>query len=115
VRSDRFWPHPRASGKTIENLGFARSLCDCAEEILASILDGFSIKFQRTKEFSAFLESNLASGMVTKALMMHECWWREIWKDFYYRCSLCECFGFKKVRSFLVSEAGFTQLLDRVR
>jgi large subunit ribosomal protein L3 len=118
-----FGPHPRdyskKVNKKVKKLALARSLYDCAEELLVSVIDSFSINFQKTKEFSVFVEKIFPSGTV---LMIDECFddalmlvARNVERIFTINAASVNALDLKSYDRFLVSEAGFTQLLERVR
>jgi large subunit ribosomal protein L4 len=118
-----FGPHPRdyskKVNKKVRQLALARSLYDCSEELLVSVIDNFSTNFQKTKEFSTFVEKIFPTGNVLMidvhfedALILAA---RNVERIFTIDAASVNALDLKSYDRFLVSEAGFEQLLNRVR
>ncbi|MDR0417929.1 MAG: 50S ribosomal protein L4 [Puniceicoccales bacterium] len=118
-----FGPHPRdyskKVNKKVKKLALARSLYDCSEELLVSVIDNFSTKLRKTKEFLAFMEKIFPTGNV---LMIDVCFEdslilaaRNMKRIFTIDAASVNALDLKSYDRFLVSEAGFEQLLNRVR
>ncbi|MDR1435476.1 MAG: 50S ribosomal protein L4 [Puniceicoccales bacterium] len=118
-----FGPHPRdyrkKVNKKVKKLSLARSLYDCADELLISIVDSFPENFKKTKEFSTFIEKIFPMGSI---LIVDNCFedsWvcsvRNLDRVFMIDAASINALDLKSYDHFLVSEVGFSQLLDRVR
>ncbi|MDR1590519.1 MAG: 50S ribosomal protein L4 [Puniceicoccales bacterium] len=118
-----FGPHPRdyskKVNKKVRKLALARSLYDCSEELLVSIIDSFSVDFQKTKEFSTFVEKIFPTGNVLMidvhfedSLILAA---RNVRRVFTIDAASVNALDLKSYDRFLVSAAGFEQLLNRVR
>jgi large subunit ribosomal protein L4 len=118
-----FGPHPRdyskKVNKKVKKLALARSLYDCSEELLLSIIDSFSVNFRKTKEFSAFMEKIFPTGNVLMidvhfedSLILAA---KNVERVFVIDAASVNALDLKNYDRFLVSEAGFEQLLNRVR
>jgi large subunit ribosomal protein L4 len=118
-----FGPHPRdyskKVNKKVKKLALARSLYDCSEELLLSIIDSFTANFQKTKEFSAFVEKIFPTGNVLMIDVRFEdsliLAARNVERIFTIDAASVNALDLKSYDRFLVSEAGFEQLLNRVR
>ncbi|MDR0740635.1 MAG: 50S ribosomal protein L4 [Puniceicoccales bacterium] len=118
-----FGPHPRdyskKVNKKVKKLALARSLYDCSEELLLSIIDSFAANFQKTKEISAFVEKISPTGNVLMIDVRFEdsliLAARNVKRIFTIDAASVNALDFKSYDRFLVSEAGFEQLLNRVR
>ena len=118
-----FGPHPRdyskKVNKKVKKLALARSLYDCSEELLLSIIDSFSVNFRKTKEFSAFMEKIFPTGNVLMidvhfedSLILAA---KNVERVFVIDAASVNALDLKSYDRFLVSEAGFEQLLNLVR
>jgi large subunit ribosomal protein L4 len=118
-----FGPHPRHYGKKVnkkvKKLALARSLYDCSGELLVSVIDSFSTNFQKTKEFSVFMEKIFPMGDVLIIDVHFEdstiLAARNMERVFTIDAASVNALDLKSYDRFLVSEAGFEQLLNRVR
>ncbi|MDR2372081.1 MAG: 50S ribosomal protein L4 [Puniceicoccales bacterium] len=118
-----FGPHPRdyskKVNKKVKKLALARSLYDCSEELLLSIINSFAANFQKTKEISAFVEKIFPTGNVLMIDIRFEdsliLAVRNVERIFTIDAASVNALDFKSYDRFLVSEAGFEQLLNRVR
>jgi large subunit ribosomal protein L4 len=118
-----FGPHPRdyskKVNKKVKKLALARSLYDCSEELLLSVIDSFAANFQKTKEFSAFVEKIFPTGNVLMIDVRFEdsliLVARNVERVFTIDAASVNALDLKSYDRFLVSEAGFEQLLNRVR
>jgi hypothetical protein len=97
----------------------ARSLYDCSEELLLSIIDSFAANFRKTKEISTFVEKIFPTGNVLMIDIRFEdsliLATRNVGRVFTIDAASINALDLKSYDRFLVSEAGFEQLLNRVR
>ncbi|MDR1366465.1 MAG: 50S ribosomal protein L4 [Puniceicoccales bacterium] len=118
-----FGPHPRdyskKVNKKVKKLALARSLYDCSEELLVSVIDSFSANLQKTKELSAFMGKIFPTGNVLMidihfedSLILAA---RNMERVFTIDAASVNALDLKSYDRFLVSEVGFEQLLNRVR
>jgi large subunit ribosomal protein L4 len=118
-----FGPHPRdyhkKVNKKVKKLALARSLYDCADELLISVIDQFSENLQKTREFSTFIEKIFPTGNV---LMIDVVFGdalayatRNIERVSMIDAASVNALDLKSYDHFLVSEVGFTRLLERVK
>ncbi|MDR1906639.1 MAG: 50S ribosomal protein L4 [Puniceicoccales bacterium] len=118
-----FGPHPRdyskKVNKKVKKLALARSLYDCSEELLVSVIDNFLANFKKTKEFSMFVEKIFPTGNVLMIDVRFEdsliLAARNIGRVFTIDAASVNALDLKSYDRFLVSEAGFEQLLNRVK
>jgi large subunit ribosomal protein L4 len=118
-----FGPHPRdyskKVNKKVKKLALARSLYDCSEELLLSIVDSFAANFKKTKEISTFVEKIFPTGNVLMIDVRFEdsliLAARNAERVFTIDAASVNALDLKSYDRFLVSEVGFEQLLNRVR
>ncbi|MDR2201023.1 MAG: 50S ribosomal protein L4 [Puniceicoccales bacterium] len=118
-----FGPHPRdyhkKVNKKVKKLALARSLYDCADELLISVVDQFSENLKKTREFATFIEKIFPTGNVLVMDVVFEDTLAHAMCNI-ERISMIDvasvnALDLKSYDHFLVSEVGFTQLLERVR
>jgi large subunit ribosomal protein L4 len=118
-----FGPHPRDYHKKVykkvKKLALARSLYDCVDELLVSVVDCFPKYLKKTKEFSVFIEKIFPMGDVLlidtgfEDSSVYSA--RNIDRVSMIDAMSINALDLKSYDHFLVSEIGFSQLLDRVR
>ncbi|MDR2806658.1 MAG: 50S ribosomal protein L4 [Puniceicoccales bacterium] len=118
-----FGPHPRSYhkkvNKKVKKLALARSLYDCADELLISIIDHFSEDLSKTKKFATLIGKIFPTGTV---LMVDAHFseplayaLRNIERIFIGDAASINALDLKSYDHFLMSEVGFSQLLERVK
>jgi large subunit ribosomal protein L4 len=118
-----FGPHPRdyhtQVNKKVRKLALARSLYDCADELLISVVDQFSENLQKTREFAAFIEKIFPTGnvLMIDVVFGDELAYatRNIERVSMIDAASVNALDLKSYDHFLVSEVGFTRLLERVK
>lgn len=117
-----FGPHPRSYAKKVNRkvrrLALARSLYDCSEEMLVSIVNEFPETSMKTKDFDSFLEKIFPSDRVLLVDMTFNdnlvLSARNLDRVYMVDSASLNALDLKRYDHFLFSEAGFLQLLKRV-
>lgn len=118
-----FGPHPRCYckkvNKKVKKLALARSVYDRSVEMSLSVIKGFADGFSKTKDFCEFLgkifplgrvlliDVNFGGALASVA--------RNVERVFMIDAASVNVLDMKNYDHFLVSEAGFSRLLERIR
>ncbi|UPA28711.1 MAG: 50S ribosomal protein L4 [Verrucomicrobiota bacterium] len=118
-----FGPHPRSYrkkvNKKVRRLALARSLYDCSEEMLLSVVENFAPGLKKTRDFAVFLKKIFPTGNVllvdsvfNEDLLVSA---RNLERVYMIDAASVNALDLKRYDHLLVSESGFGQLLKRVR
>ena len=118
-----FGPHPRSYAKKVNDkvrrLALARSLYDCSEEMLLSVVDEFPVASVKTRDFKSFLDKIFPVGDVllidvgfSDNLVLSA---RNLNRVYMVDAASLNALDLKSYDHFLASEAGFLRLLERVK
>ena len=118
-----FGPHPRSYAKKVNEkvrrLALARSLYDCSEEMLLSVVDEFTAASMKTRDFKSFLDKIFPVGNVLLIDMGFQDNFvlsaRNLDRVYMIDAASLNALDLKSYDHFLASEAGFLKLLERVK
>jgi large subunit ribosomal protein L4 len=118
-----FGPHPRdyskKVNKKVKKLALARSIFDCANELLISVIEGFEFENCKSRVLNQFLKEIFPNGSVlmidsqfSDEVILSS---RNIERAFIIDSASVNTLDFKSYDHFLVTENGFNELLQRLK
>lgn len=118
-----FGPHPRCYckkvNKKVKKMALARSIYDRSVEMSLAVVKEFAASFSKTRNFCEFLEKIFPKGKVLLITENSGGLWTNvagnIGRVFMIDAASVNVLDMKNYDHFLVTEAGFSRLLERVR
>lgn len=118
-----FGPHPRdyskKVNKKVKKLALARSVFDCANELLISVIEGLEFESCKSRVLNQFLKEIFPNGSIlmidsqfSDEVILSS---RNVKRAFIIDSASVNTLDFKSYDHFLVTENGFDELLKRLK
>lgn len=118
-----FGPHPcdysKKVNKKVKKLALARSVFDCANELLISVIEGLEFESCKSRVLNQFLKEIFPNGSIlmidsqfSDEVILSS---RNVKRAFIIDSASVNTLDFKSYDHFLVTEKGFDELLKRLK